>query len=72
MLAELVRAYPGLQDYHLNSSQRTATVKFSRNEDAQLALAGKNKELLVIYWGIGLHKFKVGKEEGTELRVSFI
>jgi hypothetical protein len=41
MLQELVRGYKGLQDYKINSDNRSALVHFTRHEDAKIALAGK-------------------------------
>lgn len=40
MLAELVRAYPGLEDYKLSTENNSAVVSFKDHEDAKLALAG--------------------------------
>jgi hypothetical protein len=40
MLQELVRSYPGLQDYSLQVEKQTAVVKFSTHDDAEVALAG--------------------------------
>jgi hypothetical protein len=68
MLAELVRKYNGLQDYHLKDG-RGAIVKFSSHEHAKLALAGNYIIKYIIY--IGLHKFKLD-QLGTELKVSFL
>jgi len=41
MLQELVRGYKGLQDYKINTDNRSALVHFTRHEDAKIALAGK-------------------------------
>ena len=40
MLQELVRSYPGLQEYSLQVEKQTAVVKFSTHDDAEVALAG--------------------------------
>ena len=40
MIQELVRSYPGLQDYSLQVEKQTAVVKFITHDDAEVALAG--------------------------------
>jgi RNA recognition motif. (a.k.a. RRM, RBD, or RNP domain) len=40
MLQELVKHYPGLQDYQLRPEKQSAVVSFSTHEEAQVALAG--------------------------------
>ena len=42
MLQELVRGYKGLQDYKVSSDTHSATIQFTRHEDAKLALAGRH------------------------------
>lgn len=41
MLQELVRNFPGLQEYDLEGETQKAIVKFKTHDDAKLALAGK-------------------------------
>ena len=48
LLQELVRNYPGLQDYQLHSEKQSAVVQFTTHEDAKLALAGKTQSNVLI------------------------
>ncbi len=40
LLHELVRSYPGLRDYQLDTDSQTALVTFQSHDDAEVALAG--------------------------------
>jgi hypothetical protein len=42
MLQELVRNFPGLQEYDLEGETQRAIVKFKTHDDTKLALAGKH------------------------------
>lgn len=68
MLQELVRAFPGLQEYSLKAERQSAVVVFGTHEEAKVALSGMPVHLQLFL--IGLHRFRVD-QEGSELRASF-
>ena len=47
MLQELIKNYPGVDDYHLVGEKSCAIVKFDTSNDAKIALSGKNTCIVI-------------------------